>query len=83
MERDVGISKYKFLYVEWLNNKVLLYSTEDYMQYPMINHNGNEYFTKKVYIYTCMAESLCYKAVINTILYINYTSIQKFLCCMF
>ena len=51
MERDVGISRYKFLYVEWLKNKVLLYSTEKYMQYPMINHNGNEYFTKKVYIY--------------------------------
>ena len=44
MEWDVGITRYKFLYVEWINNKVLLYSTENYMQYPMINHNENEYF---------------------------------------
>ena len=28
---------------EWISNKVLLYSTENYIQYPMINHNGKEY----------------------------------------
>ena len=26
-----------------INNKVLLYSTGNYSQYPMINHNGKEY----------------------------------------
>ena len=36
-------SKCKLLYREWINNKVLLYSTDDYIQYPMINHNGKEY----------------------------------------
>ena len=51
MEWDVGISRYKFLYVEWINNKVLLLcSTENYIQYPMINHNANEYFKKNVYL---------------------------------
>ena len=35
-------SRCKLLYIEWIN-KVLLYSTENYIQYPMINHNG-EYF---------------------------------------
>ena len=30
------------------NNKVLLYSTGNYVQYPMIHHNGKEY---KLYIY--------------------------------
>ena len=25
------------------NNKVLLYSARNYIQYPMINHNGKEY----------------------------------------
>ena len=29
---------------EWMNNKVLLYSTENYSQYLMINHKGEEYF---------------------------------------
>ena len=29
------------------NNKVLLYSTENYIQCSVINHNGEEYFEKK------------------------------------
>ena len=31
------------LYIEWKNNKVLQYSTGNYIQYPVINHNGKEY----------------------------------------
>ena len=44
MEWKVGVSRCKFLYTEWINNKVLLYSTENYIQYPVINNNGIEYF---------------------------------------
>ena len=36
------------LYTGWINNKALLYSTENYIQYAMINHNGKEY---ESYIY--------------------------------
>ena len=43
MEWQVGVSRCKLLYIEWINNKVLLYSTEKYIQYPVINHNGKEY----------------------------------------
>ena len=50
MEWEVGVSRCKLLYIGWINNKVLLYSTKKYIQYPMINHNGKEYF-KKEYIY--------------------------------
>ena len=39
----VAISRCKFLYIEWTNNKGLLYSTENHIQYPMKNHNGKEY----------------------------------------
>ena len=42
MEWEVGVSRCNLLYMEWINNKVLLYSTENYIQYPMINHNGKE-----------------------------------------
>ena len=28
---------------EWTNHKVLLYSTENYIQHPVINHNGEGY----------------------------------------
>ena len=50
MELEVGVSRCKLLYIEWMNNKFLLYSTGNSIQYPMINHNGKEY-EKKEYIY--------------------------------
>ena len=40
---EFGMSKYELLYIRWIKNKVLLYSTGNYIQYPMINRNGNEY----------------------------------------
>ena len=43
MEWEFGISRCKLLYIEWINNKVLLCSTGNYIQYPVINHNGKEY----------------------------------------
>ena len=51
MEWKVGVSRCKLLCIEWINNKVLLYSTENYIQYPMINHNGKEYKKECIYIY--------------------------------
>ena len=50
MEWEVGISRCQLLYIGWINNKVLLYSTGNYIQYPVINHNGKEY-EKEWYIY--------------------------------
>ena len=40
-ERDgeSGVSRYKLLYREGIN-KVPRYSTGNYIQYPVINHNG-------------------------------------------
>ena len=38
-----GVSICKLLYIEWTNSKILLYSTEDYIKYPEISHNGKEY----------------------------------------
>ena len=36
--------------VGWMNNKVLLYNTENYIQYPVINHSGKEYEKEFVYV---------------------------------
>ena len=71
----------------WINNKVLLYSTGNYVQYSMINHSEKGY-EKNIYVYIwkeyiCIIiyiiiykyESLCSIAEIN-IMYINYTSIN-------
>ena len=44
----------KLLYMEWINNQVL-YSTGNYIQYAVINHNGKEYISYMYYI----TESLC------------------------
>ena len=43
------LSRWKLLHIEWINNKVLLYSTENYIQYPMVTHNGKE-LLKRMYI---------------------------------
>ena len=34
-----------------INNKVPLYSTGNYIQYPVINHNGKEYGEARIYAY--------------------------------
>ena len=51
MDWEFGISRCKLLYIEWINNKVLLYSTGNYIQYPVINHNGKEYEKECIYMY--------------------------------
>ena len=44
---EFGISRRKLLYIGWIKNKVLLYSTGNYIQYPVANHNGKEYRNRK------------------------------------
>ena len=43
MEWEVGVSRCKLLFMKGIINKTLLYSTENYIQGPMIKHNGKEY----------------------------------------
>ena len=50
MDWEFGISKCKLLYTEWIN-KVLLYSTGNSIQYPIIKHNGQEYEKEHIHIY--------------------------------
>jgi len=47
-DREFGISRCKVVYIGWINNEVLLYSTWNYIQYPVINYNGKEY--EKIYV---------------------------------
>ena len=44
LDLEFGTSRCKLFYIEWINNKDLLYSTENYIQYPVINHNEKEFF---------------------------------------
>ena len=34
------VGKFKLLYLEWINNKILMHSTGNYTEYPVVNHNG-------------------------------------------
>ena len=56
MEREVGVSRGELLCMKEINNKVPLYSSENYIQCLVMNHNGKEY-QKSVYV--CIIESLC------------------------
>ena len=42
-ERLLGVSTCQLLHLEWKNNKVLQYNAGNYIQNPVINHNGKEY----------------------------------------
>ena len=41
--REFGVSRCKLVCMEWMGNKALLYSTMNYIQCPVMNHNGKEY----------------------------------------
>ena len=48
---EFGISRYKLVNIELINTKVLLYSTGNYIQYPVITHNRKEYENECIFIY--------------------------------
>ena len=63
-DSEFGVSRCKLSHTGWINNKVLLYSTGNYIQYPVINYSGEEY-EKTIYIYICITESLGYTTEIR------------------
>jgi len=56
-------------YIEWINNKVLLYSTRSYIQYSEINHNGKEY-EKTMYVCICVYIYMCVCVCVYMYIYI-------------
>ena len=65
-EWKLGESGCKFLRARWVNIKVLVFSTEIYIQHPGINCNGKEYKKEYIYMYICITESLCYTVEVKT-----------------
>ena len=51
MDWEFGVGRCKLLHLECIDNQVLLYSTGNYIQHPVVNHNGKEY---KKRIYKCV-----------------------------
>ena len=77
---EFGVGRCKLLYIGWINNKVLLQSTRNYIKYPVINHMGRNikecvcvyiyiyvYIYVYIYIYIYITESLCCTAEINIV----------------
>ena len=72
---EFGISRCKLFYAEWINNRVLLYSTGNYIQHPLMDHMKR--MCVCIYtLYICVIESLCSTSEINPTLWINYTSVK-------
>ena len=57
------------------NNKALLWSVRNYIQYSVINHMKKN---KKKYIFMCIAESHCCAGELNATLKSSHTSIYLF-----
>ena len=72
--REFGINMYTLLYLKWLTNKVLLYSTGNSAQRHMAAWMGGK-FGGRMDTYICMAESLCCLPENSTALLIGYTPI--------
>ena len=68
INQEFGIKRYTLLYIKQINNKDLLYSTGNYIQYPVITYNGKESENKFTHTHTCITESLCRTPETNTTL---------------
>ena len=65
MDWEFGVGRRKLLYLEWINNKLLMCSTGNYIQYPIINYNEKNWEKK---VHTGINRSLCCSPETNTIL---------------
>ena len=55
---ELGVSRWKLVYIELKSNKVLVYRTGNYIQCPVINHSGKEHEKEHIYTCICIIESL-------------------------
>ena len=66
---EFGISRHKLLCIQEIINKVPPYTTGNYIQYLVMNHNEKEYKKGCIYI----TQSLCCTPETNIILSIDCT----------
>ena len=59
---------YTLLYIKQINNKGLLYSTGNSIQYSVITYMGKESEKEWTYVYVNITESLCCTPETNTTL---------------
>ena len=81
MDWELGIGRCRLGQTEWINNKVLLYSTGDYIQYPVKKHNGKEHGKECMYTYNwiTLLGSRHAHNIINQV-YLNFKKRKHFEC---
>ena len=57
MDWEFGVNRCKLLPLEWISNEILLYSTGNYVQSLMMEHDNVR--KKNVYICVCVTGSPC------------------------
>ena len=75
---EYGISRGKLLYTAWVNNKVLLYNTGNYIQCPIktiMEKHMNK--TTCIYVRICIPESLCCTEEIDIVNQLYFNKIFK------
>ena len=72
--REFGMDTYRVLYLKWITNKDILYSTANSVQCYVAAWMGS---LREMDTCICMAESLCCPPETITALLIGYTPIQN------
>ena len=52
-DQELGVSRGKLVYTRQIDNKVLLYSTGNYIEYPVVNHSGKDCEKSGIYMHIC------------------------------
>ena len=52
MNWESGVNRCKLLHLEWISNEILLYSTGNYIQSLVMEHDGGLCEKKNMYVYT-------------------------------
>ena len=59
MDWKFGVNRCKLLHLEWISNKILLYSPGNYIWSLMMEHDGGRCEKNNIYICVCLCVCVC------------------------
>ena len=71
--RELGKVMYTLLYLKWITNKDLFYSTGNSAQRYVAAWTGGRFGGEWIHVYTCVAEALWRSPETTSTLFIGYT----------
>ena len=77
LDWEFGTGRCKLLRIEWINNKVLFYSTGNYIQNYVINQNGKLKKNEKGHKCTCVCSYIYIYIYTHTYIYTNHFVIYQ------